>query len=226
MEEEAGAQEQTKESGPLGRKLAVWGIAAVVLVLAVLVAFIAYKGHKKKQDETAIVAAIGESTLILREVLGEQVPADATARLDAQLQRIKSAERMPLADAAEGYVLGAREIARRRVEAARLAAPAAAARQALLAHLAAGGRRNDGWFRHAGELKKRVENAHYELNAALKTLDSLIDGMHESRTALGPLVGEKLLVQASALNAARERVQEELKRSATELERARQIPIG
>ena len=92
--------------------------------------------------------------------------------------------------------------------------------------LAAGGRRNDGWFKHAGELKKRVENAHYELNAALKTLDSLIDGMHESRTALGPLVGEKLLVPASALNAARERVQEELKRSATELERARQIPIG
>ena len=228
MEEEAGAgqEEQTKESGPLGRKLAVWGIGAVVLVLAVVVAFIAYKGHKKKQDETAIVSAISESTLILREALGEQSPADAAPRLNAHLQRIKAAERTPLADAAEGYVLGARAIARRRAEAARLVAPAAAARQALLAQLAAGGRRNDGWFKHVGELKKQVENAHYELNAALKTLDNLIDGTHESRTVLGPLVGEKLLVPASALNAARERVQEELKRSATELERARQIPIG
>lgn len=225
---ESEPQDET-EAGPRSlsrRKLVLVAIAAVIVVLAAIVGVIAYKGHKKQLDETAIVAAVGESSLILREVLGEQPPADAAARLDAHLQRIKAAERTPLADAAEGYVLGAREIARRRAEAARLAAPAAAARQALLAHLAAGGRRNDAWFRTAGELKKRVENAHYELNAALKTLDSLIEGMDESRKALGPLVGDKALVAAAALGAAREGVREELKRSAAELERARQIPLG
>jgi len=208
-----------------GKKLSIAAIALAAVVILALGAFLVFKGHKKKQDETAIVAGVGESTLLLREALGAQGAADAAARLDAHLSRIKAAERTPLADAAEDYVLGAREIARRRADATRLAPQAAASRQALLAHLAAGGQRNDAWFRHAGELKKRVENAHYELGVPLKTLDTLLDGMQDSRKRLGPLVGEKLLIGAEELGAARQRVHEELKRSATELERARQIPI-
>jgi len=226
MEEESEGEEETRGAGALGKKLALAGIAVVIVVLAAVIGLLAYKGHKKKLDETAIVAAVADSTLILREVLGAEGAADAVSRLDAHLARVKAAERTPLADAAEDYVLGAREIARRRADATRLAPPAAAARQALAAHLAAGGRRDDAWFRAAGDLKKRVENAHYELNAALKTLDSLLDGMLESRKRLGPLVGEKLVVGADVVSAARGRVQEELQRSATELERARQIPLG
>jgi hypothetical protein len=208
-----------------GKKLSIAAIALTTAVILGLAAFLAFKGHKKKQDETAIVAAVADSTQTLREVLGGQGPADAVARADAQLSRIKAAERTPLADAAEDYVLGTREIARRRADATRLAPHTVAARQALLAHLAAGGRRNDGWFRHVGELKKRVENAYYELGVPLKTLDTLLDSMQESRKRLGPLVGENLLIGADVLGAARQQVQEELKRSATELERARQIPI-
>jgi hypothetical protein len=205
-------------------KLGAAAIAVAALVLVGIAGFLAFKGHKKKQDETAIVAAVGDSTALLREVLGGQ-GAGALARLDAHLTRIKAAERTPLADAAEDYVLGAREIARRRADATRLAPQTAAARQALLAHLAGGGRRTDGWFRQAGELKKRVENAHYELGVPLKTLDTLLDGMQESRKRVGPLVGEQRVIDAAALSAARLQAQEELKRSTTELERARQIPI-
>jgi hypothetical protein len=208
-----------------GKKLSIAAIAVASVVILALGVFLVFKGHKKKQDETAIVAAVGESTLLLREALGAQGAAGAVARLDAHLSRIKAAERTPLADAAEDYVLGAREIARRRADAARLAPQTAAARQALLAHLAAGGRRTDGWFHRAGELKKRVEDAYYELGVPLKTLDTLLESMYESRKRLGPLVGEPLLIGADALTAARQQVQEELKRSATELERARQIPI-
>ena len=71
-----------------------------------------------------------------------------------------------------------------------------------------------------------MENAHFELNTALKTLDTLIEGMHESRKRMQPLVGDKLIVDAAALNGARAAVQAELKRTAEELERARQVPIG
>jgi hypothetical protein len=209
-----------------GRKLAVLGVAAAVLVAAAFAAVFAYKGHRKKQDETAILAAVGDSTNVLREALGGKVPADAVARLDAHVKAIKAAERSPLADAAEDYVLGAREIARRSAEAARFAPPAAAARRALAAHLGAGGRRNDGWFRRAGELKKQVENAHFELNVALKALDGLLDGMQESLKRMAPLVGDRMLVEAELLNAARARAREELKRSADELERARQVPTS
>jgi hypothetical protein len=209
-----------------GKKVSIAAIALATVAILAVGAFLVFKGHKKKQDETAIVAAVGESTLLLREVLGAQAGADAVSRLDAHLSRIKAAERSPLADAAEDYVLGAREIARRRADAARLAPQTALARQALLAHLAAGGRRSDAWFHRAGELKKRVENAYYELGVPLKTLDTLLEGMYESRKRLGLLLGgESRLVGAEVLNAARQQVQEELKRSAAELERARQIPI-
>jgi hypothetical protein len=208
-----------------GKKLSIGAIALAVIVILGLVAFLGFKGHKKKQDETAIVAAVAESTLLLQETLGAAPPGDAVARLDTHLARIKAAEKTPLADAAEDYVLGAREIARRQADARRLAPQTAVARQALLAHLAAGGRRTDAWFKHAGDLKKRVENAHYELGVPLKTLDSLLDGMQESRKRVGPLTGEKLVISSEALSKARQHVQDELKRSATELERARQIPI-
>jgi hypothetical protein len=71
-----------------------------------------------------------------------------------------------------------------------------------------------------------MENAHFELNTSLKTLDTLIEGMHQSRKNMIPLVGEQGLVDAAALNAGRQRAQEELKRSTEELERARQIPLS
>jgi hypothetical protein len=225
MEEDGDAGEG-RERGEVGRKLALWGVAAAIVVLAAIVGVVSWKGHRKKQDESAVVAAVGESTLVLREVLAEKPPLDAVARLDVDLKRTKVSERTQLAEAAEDYVLGAREIARRRADADRLAPPTAAARAALHAHLAAGARRNDAWFRHAGDLKKRVEDAHFELNVSLKALDGLLDGMQESRKRLAPLMGEKQLIEPAALNAARERVQGELKRSAEELERARQIPIG
>jgi hypothetical protein len=207
-----------------GKKLGTALIAVAALAIA-LAAFLAYKSYKKKQDETAVVAAVGDSTLLLRGALGAQGAADAVARLDAHLTRIKAATRTPLADAAEDYVLGAREIARRRADAARLASHTAAARQALLTHLASSDRRGGGWFRQATKVKKGVENAYYELGVALKTLDTLLESMHESRKRLGPLVGEHLLIGADALNAGRQSAQEELKRSAEELERARQLPL-
>ena len=208
------------------RKLALIGVAAAVLLAAVLAGWMAWKGHKQQQDQTAILAAVTAGTPLLREALGGQASADMVARLDAQVKSVKSAGRSELADAAEDYLTGAREIARRRVDATRLAPAAAASRQALLAHLGAGGRRGDGWFKHAGDLKKRMENAHFELSTALKTLDTLTESMIESRKRMQPLVGDKLLIEAAAISGARERVQAELRRVAEELERARQVPIG
>jgi hypothetical protein len=222
-EQDSGAAPARKLDG---RKLAVLAVAAAVIVAAAFAVAFAYKGHKQKQDETAILAAVGDSTNVLVEALRGTAPADAVQRIDAQVKAIKAAARTPLADAAEDYAVGAREIARRRADATRLAAPAAAARKALLAHLAAGGTRNDGWFRRAGELKKRVDESHFELNQALKTLDGLLDGMLESRKRMAPLAGEKRVVEAALLDAARVQAREELKRSADELERARQVPTS
>jgi hypothetical protein len=209
-----------------GRKLALLGIAAAVLLAAALAGWFAWKGHKQKQDESAAIAAVVEATLLLRQALDAQAPTGAAAALDARVKAIQAGSRTPLADAAEDYVSGAREIARRRADAQRLEPAAAASRRTLLAHLEASNRRGGAWFRTAGELKKRMENAHFELNTSLKTLDTLIDGMHESRKNMLPLVGEQRVVEAAALTAGRQRAQAELKRSTEELERARQIPLS
>lgn len=209
-----------------GRKLALLGIAIAVLVAAALAGWLAWKGHKKEQDQAATITRVAEATTLLREVLAAKAPPGATAALEASVNSIKASSRTPLADAAEDYVSGAREIARRRADAERLTPAAAASRQALLAHLGSGDRRGGSFFRQAGELKKRVENAHFELGTALKTLDTLIDGMQASRKNMIPLVGEQRLIEAAALTAGRERVQAELKRSNEELERARQIPLS
>ena len=208
------------------KKLSIGAVAAAALILLALAIGLNYRIQKKQQDESAVLAAVAGTTLILGEALGAQGAADAAARIDAHLAVIKAASATPLSDAAEEYVLGARETARRRADATRLAPQAAAARRALLAHLAAGGRRDEGWFRAAGELKKRVESAHFELNVALSALDKLLEGMYDSRKRLAPLAGEKALVTEAALNAARKQEQDELKRAGEELERARQIPLG
>lgn len=223
MEEQA--ETEGRDPVEIRRKLTLGVVAVVIALLAALAGYIGYKGHKKKVDETAIVSALADSTGVLREALAGQA-GGGVGKIDPLLARIKASERTPLADAAEDYVLGAREIARRRAEASRLQPQTAAARQALLQHLAAGGRRGDAWFKHAGDLKKRVESAYFEVGVQLKALDGLLDGMHESRNRLVPLVGDKILIDNGALSGAREQVMQELKRNAEELERARQVPIG
>ena len=210
-----------------GRKLAVIGVAALVAVLLVVVGWTAWHGHKQKLDETAIVTGVIDTTVMLREVLARaDAAADAAPRIDAHLARIKAATRTPLAEVAEDYVLGAREIARKRADVGRLARSAVASRQATLAHLAANQQRGDGWFKTASELKKRMERDYFELNTALKTLDTLYGGMPESVKRAAPLLGDKALLPASEFNKAAQETQEELKRVAIELERARQLPLN
>jgi len=224
MEEEKEEKEGRKLDS---RKLALLGIALAVVVAAAFAGWLAWKGHKQKLDETAIFAAVTDTTLMLRELLAKpSAAAESVPRIDAHLAKIKAASRTQLADVAEEYVLGAREIARRRGEVAGRARQAAASREATMAHLAAGKHRNDGWFKTAADLKKRMERDYYELNASLKTLDTLLSGMPDTVKRAVPLFGDKLVVPAGEFNLAAQEVQEDLKRVAVELERARQLPIN
>jgi hypothetical protein len=224
---EEGMEEQKVVRTLDSRKLAVLGVAIAVLVALALAGWFAWKGHKQKVDETAIVAGVSDTTLMLRELLATPAAsAEATPRIEAHLARIKAATRTPLADLAEEYVLGAREIARRNGDVARLARQAAASRDATMAHLAAGKQRGDGWFRTASELKKRMEHNYTELNISLKTLDTLFSGMPETVKRAAPLFGDKAVVSPGEFHKAAARVQEELKRVGLELERARQLPLN
>jgi hypothetical protein len=198
---------------------------AAVLALGVIAGAVFLKG-KKRQEETALLDAVADSSQLLRAALGPQPPADAVARLDAHLARIKAAARTPLSEAAEDYVLGVREIARHEAELPALERQWDASRRAIRAFLSAGGRRNQAWFETAGTLKKRMEEAHFQLSTELSALDKLLDAMPESVKTATPLAGEQRVVELKLFYDGRRQVQERLKRANEELERARLIPIG
>ncbi len=203
-------------------------IAAIALsvVALVLVAFIAtnlIRGHRKKVEDQHIAVLVADGTVQLREALGKVPSSAAVAKLDEYLQSAKSSPNPDLGSAAEHYLLGAREIARRRAESERLTREAAAARNALAGHMARAERRNSNWIKDAAELKRRVEASHADLTRSLKTLDDLLGNLPDAEKRLAPHVAASALLEAGEIDAARQRAQDDSKRAASELEQVRRI---
>jgi hypothetical protein len=203
-------------------------IALVVLSVSalVLVAFIAtnlIRGHRKQVEDRRIAVLVADGTVQLREALGKAPTSAAVAKLDEYLQTAKSSPNPDLGSAAEHYLLGAREIARRRVDSERLTREAVVARNALAGHMARAERRNTNWIKDAAELKRRVEASHADLTRSLKTLDDLLGNLPDAEKRLAPHVAASALLEAGEIDAARQRAQDDSKRAASELEQVRRI---
>jgi hypothetical protein len=205
---------------------AIIGLAAVGVAILVLVAVIATNlilGHRKKVEDDRIAGMVGDTTLQLRQALAGAPSGDGVKLIEEHLQSAKTSPSAAAASAAEQYLVGAREIARRRVDIARLEREAAAARNALAGHMARAERRNTNWIRDAAELKRRVEAKHAELGRSLKTLEDLLNNLPEAEKRLAPHVAAAALLEAGEIDAARKRAQDQSKRAAEELEQVRRI---
>ena len=205
-------------------------ITAAVLsgVALILVAFIAtnlIRGHRRQVEDQRIAVLVADATVQLRQALGSAPSSASVAKLEEYLQTAKTSPNPTLGSAAEHYLLGAREIARRRAESERLTHDAAAARSALAAHMgrAANRNRDSGWIKNAAELKRRVEASHADLGRSLKTLDELLGGLPDAEKRLAPHVAASALLEAGEIDAARARAQDESKRAASELEKVRRV---
>jgi hypothetical protein len=201
-------------------------IGALSLVALVIVAFIAtnlFRGYRKKVEDDRVAQVVADATVELRKALGAGPSSASVAKLDEFVQVAKTSPNPAAGSAAEAYLLGAREIARRRAESERLAGEAAAARNALTGHMNRSANRDSAWIRNAAELKRRVDTSHAELARSLKTLDDLLYGLPESEKRLAPHVAAAALLEQSEIDAARARAQDESKRAASELEKARRI---
>ncbi len=209
---------------PTGKKGLVAAIAAIAVLLAAAIAgAIVFRGHQQRTEQREIVALVADTTEQLRQVLATGSSREIVARIDGHLQSVKTVRNSPLADAAEHYLLGAREIARRRADSDRLEGEAAASRQALASHMKRSDRRGTGWIRDAADLQKKVERDHAELGRSLRTLDELLYSLEDAEKRLAPHVDVSLLLGNAARQAARARTQEEAKRAADELEKTRRI---
>ena len=198
-------------------------LGIVALAVGVLLGQASYVVYQKRAQQKQVAALVGDSTAKLRQALGAKVTPELVSALDANLQATKAPRLPELADAAEHYIIGAREIARRRVVVTDLERRAAASRAALSGHMAHASRRNSAWLRDALSLKQRVEREHYDLGIALKALDELLYTLPESEKRLAPHLSQALLLDLKVADAARRQAQADAERAHDELTRVRRL---
>jgi len=200
-------------------------VGVIGAAMLAIVAYVAWAGAQKRAQQRHVRELVVDTTEKLRQVLVAKTAPDLAPALDANLSAAKAPRDPKLADAAEHYILGAREIARRRTAAERYSRQAAASRHALAAHMASASQRGTGWLNQALALKKRVEDDHFNIGVELKALDELLFSMSDAEQRLAPHVGREILVEESLFTAARKQAQDDLRRSADDLEGARRLNI-
>ena len=196
--------------------------AALGLVIAGGVAYGTHKMIKKRAEQRAVVSVVTETTAQLRDVL-KTPSAEVAEKIDGNIRVARSWSNVYMADAAEHYLLGAREIARRRADAARATQRFAASRAALAAHMNRAGRRGTDWIRTASRLKKQVEDDHFDLETSLNALVSLLATLPEAQKRLEPYVEASVTLDDGLRKQARQRALDEVKRATLELEKARSL---
>lgn len=195
---------------------------ALGMVVAGGVGYGVYQFAKQRADERAVVRVVGETTAQLRSVL-KTPSAGAAATIERNLEVARGWSNVYMADAAEHYVVGAREIARQRVEAARDAQKFAASRAALVAHMGQAGQRGPTWIGTASQLKKQLERDHFELETSLQALAGLLESLPQAQKRLSPYVESSLILDDGLRRQAHQRTLDELKRATLELEKARSL---
>ena len=197
--------------------------AAVGLAIAAAVGYGLHLSAKKRAEERALTSVLAETTAQLRAALRTSTAGSAD-QIEGNLRVARSWSNPELAEATEHYLIGAREIVRRRADSLRFGQKAAASRAALAAHMNRAGRRDASWLRSASELKKQVERDHFDLDVSLKALAELLDMLPDANKRLAPHVQASLLLEESVRREARTHAAEEAKRAAGELEKARMLP--
>lgn len=199
----------------------VIALAALAVFLVSAAGYWAHNAAQKRTQEHQLTQVLRDTTEQLRQALAPQAPASLVARIDGNLQSARAPGDPQLEQAAEVYIVGAREIARRRVEAERLERQAAANRAALEGHMTRGGRRSEAWFQNALELKRRVERDHADLDRTLGALDEMLGTLPEAEKKLAPRVAADVLLDEETRQQARRQTQLELKRASAALAHVR-----
>jgi hypothetical protein len=201
-------------------KIAKVLVAAACLAVAAVVGYVLFKEGKKRYEARAVVSIVQNATAQLKA--GLKTPTrEGIEQIEADIRRTHGWSNVEIADATEQYLIGAREILRRRAEATRLSQKAAASRAALVAHMDRAPRRDLPWIRVAMDLKKQVERDHFDLDVQLGALADLLGVMPEANKRLAPHVSASLLFEDSVRRSARDAVLQEARRARSDLDKAR-----
>jgi hypothetical protein len=196
--------------------------AAAAIAIAAAVGVALHLSAKKRAEERAVVSVLSETTAQLREALKAPAPG-AAERIEARLGVARDWSNVELADATEHYLIGAREIFRRRADSLRFAEKAAASRAALAAHMGRAKWRDSSWLRTAAQLKRQVERDHFDLELSLKAVAELLDMLPDASKRLASQGQASLLLEESVRKELRAQVADEAKRAAGELEKVTRL---
>src|SRR5690242_16009680 len=207
----------------MGTKL-VGGIVAIAALAAIaLIGYAAYASYQKKVQQRQVFALVEDTTGKLRQALAGKSSPELVAALDQNLSAARAPRDPQLSDAAEHYILSAREIARRRSDSNGYWARAEESRRALAGHMARAERRSEPWLRSAVALKKRAEDDYFQLTLTLKGLDEILFKLPEEEKPFASRYGAEILLPRDEIDRARKQARSDLKRADDELAAMRRI---
>ena len=203
-------------------RIARFLVGAACVAVAVVVGTVITREAKKRYEARAVVWIVQDATAELKA--GLKTPSrEGIEKIEKSIRETQGWANVEVADATEQYLVGAREILRRRAEATRLSQKAAARRTALVAHMDRAPRRDLSWIRAATDLKKQVERDHFDLDVQLGALADLLGAMPEANKRLAPHVNASLLVDDAFRRSARDAVLMEARRARADLDKTRSL---
>jgi|SRR5882672_1882948 len=213
-------------------------IAAVALVVTVALLIWGYGAHKKREADKAILTLVTDTGTRLRDALGiETAPptADrarfvkkldehaATAEYNLQaFKRLDSGSNQALADAADDYLVTAREILKRQAEGHRYRLLMAESEQALRAHMRSSDR-SAAWVQGAVKAKERMNKDFRGYSLAAETFGKLLGSFPASQKKMAAYVAPAALIDSALIGTTRERVANDVKQVTADYEKLNQV---
>ena len=217
------------------------GIAAAAVIIAAAFAYAGYGVYQKRELRAQVAETVAAASERLGETLAIDVNAPAAGlvtRLDLSvtqtesgLQKLRGAagQRDPgLMAAADGYVASVLEVLRRQAGATRHRAQFIDDRKALVEHMAGARSRSESWPAEAIRLKKRLEEDYFNYQLAVTSLGNMLAGLADARRKLVELLPSAKVLDATAIQRARELSSAAAAAAKAELEQARRLagPAG
>lgn len=214
--------------------------AVVIILIAVVVTAAlgwAYSEHRKRELHDTVLALVKDTSLQLREALNVDAGSAAAnpetgRKLDEhvatverhflQLRSMDTDSVRELAEAADDYLLTAREILRRQASSYRYRLQLAESLKALRNHMHADDR-SESWVQEAVRAKERVDQEYREYRLPAEALAKLLESFPVSRAKIAPHVDAALLPDGSLVETAHRRTLEAVRQAADEIEKAKQL---
>lgn len=211
---------------------------AVALVLAAALGYWGYGSHKKREYDKSVLALVADTSARLRDGLNiETAPPTAdrpsfikkldehALTVDRNVRSLKahgSSTNTALADAADDYMVTAREILKRQAESRRRRLSLDENARMLGDHM----RRDDrtgAWVQEAVKAKDRVNKDYRDYQLAAEALDKLLGSFTASQAKILPYIDPKLAIADAFVGEARRQAREDVRMTAAQFEKTQRL---